>query len=324
MFLKKLMPFAAVMMCVLCAGCAKEIEVQVSDNGQTTAITTKTEQTVEEALIGAEITLGAKDETEPARDSELTEETTAVTIKRYAKVSVVSGKDTVEVELVGGTVQDAVDQAGIKLAEGQYIKEDPEAFLTDGMTITIVQKLKVTVKADGETKEVYTEAETVQALLDELKITVGDADRVSPDKDEKLSEENAEVIVERVEVKTETKTESIAFTKKTVNSSSMAKGKSKITTQGVNGSKEVTYEVTYVDGKEESRKKISEKILKNPVAQVTTVGTKVISSNSSSSNNQSSGGKIIVSKEKVYDCDGSGHGYYVITYSDGTVVYQDF
>lgn len=32
----------------------------------------------------------------------------------------------------------------------------------------------------------------------------------------------------------------------------------------------------------------------------------------------------IVSKEKIYDCDGSGHGYYVIKWSDGTVEYKDF
>lgn len=32
----------------------------------------------------------------------------------------------------------------------------------------------------------------------------------------------------------------------------------------------------------------------------------------------------IVSKEKVYDCDGSGHGYYVITWSDGETEYEDF
>ncbi|MCC8104746.1 MAG: SH3 domain-containing protein [Clostridiales bacterium] len=32
----------------------------------------------------------------------------------------------------------------------------------------------------------------------------------------------------------------------------------------------------------------------------------------------------IVSREAVYDCDGSGHGYYIITHSDGSVTYEDF
>ncbi len=32
----------------------------------------------------------------------------------------------------------------------------------------------------------------------------------------------------------------------------------------------------------------------------------------------------VVSREKVYDCDGSGHGYSIITWSDGEVEYKDF
>ena len=37
-------------------------------------------------------------------------------------------------------------------------------------------------------------------------------------------------------------------------------GSSKVTREGVNGSKEVTYQITYVDGKEESRKKVSDEM----------------------------------------------------------------
>lgn len=32
----------------------------------------------------------------------------------------------------------------------------------------------------------------------------------------------------------------------------------------------------------------------------------------------------IISKEKIYDCDGSGHGYYLIKWSDGREEYEDF
>lgn len=32
----------------------------------------------------------------------------------------------------------------------------------------------------------------------------------------------------------------------------------------------------------------------------------------------------IISKEKIYDCDGSGHGYYIIKWSDGREEYEDF
>ena len=65
-----------------------------------------------------------------------------------------------------------------------------------------------------------------------------------------------------------------------------------------------------MDGKEEKKKVVSEKIKKEPVAQVIIKGTKKR--------------RRIVSKQKVEDCDGSGHGYYIITWSEGTVEYQDY
>ena len=43
-----------------------------------------------------------------------------------------------------------------------------------------------------------------------------------------------------------------------------------------------------------------------------------------SSQKSSVSGKHIVSKRKVPDCDGSGHGYWEIKYSDGTVVTKNY
>ena len=45
---------------------------------------------------------------------------------------------------------------------------------------------------------------------------------------------------------------------------------------------------------------------------------------SSAQSSQASQGKTVVSKQAVYDCDGSGHGYYVIKWSDGTETYEEF
>ena len=42
-----------------------------------------------------------------------------------------------QVELVGGTVEDALKEAGIELGEKEEADEAPDTFLTDGMVITI-------------------------------------------------------------------------------------------------------------------------------------------------------------------------------------------
>lgn len=78
-----------------------------------------------------------------------------------------------------------------------------------------------------------------------------------------------------VETKTVTETQPIAFTEKTVNDSSLAKGTRQTRTAGVNGSKTLTYEVTYTNGVETGRKLVNEVVTQQPVNQLTAVGTKV-------------------------------------------------
>lgn len=72
--------------------------------------------------------------------------------------------------------------------------------------------------------------------------------------------------------KTEVKTVAIPFEKKTVQTSTLAKGQTKIQTEGVNGSKRVTYTISLKDGVEIGRTSKSE-VTKKPVTQVTLVGT---------------------------------------------------
>jgi hypothetical protein len=67
--------------------------------------------------------------------------------------------------------------------------------------------------------------------------------------------------------------EDVPFKKKEVKDTTLPKGQSYIQTAGVNGARDVTYEITYVDGKETDRTVLKEKILKKPVTQVKVVGT---------------------------------------------------
>lgn len=325
---------AVILLCLIAftmTACAKDVNVTVNDSGTTTELETKTGLKVSEVLSEAKITVGEKDETEPSLDTELTEDITEITIKRYAKVTVVKGDEKKVVELVGAKVEDAVKEAGFTLADDEETDVELSSYLKDGMTINITKEIKVTVTVDGETKEISTKTATVQALLDEQGIELNADDEIS----EKLETElkNAmKITIKRVEYKEETKKETIDYSTEEQYSSSMSKGSSEVTQNGTEGEKEVTYKVKYVDGKEESREKISEKVIKEPVNKIVTYGTKeetVQNNNSSSSspassNSSSSGGRTVTSKVPVYDCDGSGHGYYEIYYSDGSVEYEEF
>lgn len=320
----------SVLVLTLClAACSSTpVKLTINDMGVKTEFEADTSMTVADALENASIALSDKDETVPAKDEKITEDLKEIVIKRYAKVTVVHNGEKKTVELVGGTVEEAVKKSGFKLDKNEGPDADAKSFVKNGMTINIIKALNISLTADGKTQTVSTTVTTVKDFLEQQNIKLGADDEVSPALDSKLKD-NTEVVVKRVEFKEKTVTEEIAFEIKEQYSDSLASGSTEVTQEGANGSKEVTYKIKYVDGKEESKEVKSEKVIKEPVDKIVTIGSQSSSSGSGNSSSGSdsgstSGGKTVVSKVPVYDCDGSGHGYYEITYSDGTVEYVEF
>ncbi|MFC6022807.1 G5 domain-containing protein [Plantactinospora solaniradicis] len=124
-----------------------------------------------------------------------------------------------------------------------------------------------------------------------------------------------------------TETRSIPFGERTVKDSSLAKGKRKIRTAGVKGSKTLTYEVTYVNGVQTGKKLVNEVVTKQPVTQVVAVGTKEsrqcdpnysgcvpIASDVDCAGGSGNGpayvsGPVRVIGDDIYDLDRDGDGY---------------
>lgn len=293
-----------------------DMNVSIQDGQVQTKLAVAKGSSVSDILKEAEITLNKKDQITPSLTTKLDSGEEKIEIARYEKLKVSDDNKEQEVEILGGKVKDVLEQAGITLG-----KHDLEASCTDDMDIQIIRRVEVSLRADGKTKKTVTQAKTVKELLNENNIALSKKDRIHPSLNKALKE-GTKVVVERVETRKEKKTEEIAFSVETQKSSSMYVGSSKVTREGVNGSKEVTYQITYVDGKEESRKKVKEKVIKEPVSKIVTEGTK--EKPQQSSQKSSGSGKHIVSKRKVPDCDGSGHGYWEIKYSDGTVVTKNY
>jgi len=77
------------------------------------------------------------------------------------------------------------------------------------------------------------------------------------------------------QVRSETKTESIEFTSIDQNDSTLPLGERKLSVTGVNGERTISYDVTYVNGLETARTETKAETSKQPVQQVTLVGTYV-------------------------------------------------
>jgi hypothetical protein len=99
--------------------------------------------------------------------------------------------------------------------------------------------------------------------------------QATPSKQNQTNSNLHEVQSVNVQVKTVTQTQPVPFQTTTQNDSTLVSGTTKIATAGVNGVETITYKVTYTNGVETNREKVSDVITTQPVTQVTAIGTYV-------------------------------------------------
>lgn len=133
---------AALMMVALCACAPKEVSVNVVDGDSTTEVTTQEGKTVSEVLSAADIAINDGDEVDPALESKIEGENQTITIKRMNNVVVVVDGKNVDVAILGGTVQDALDKAEVTLADGDKVDVEVSTPLENEMVITVTRAPK--------------------------------------------------------------------------------------------------------------------------------------------------------------------------------------
>lgn len=194
-------------------------------------------------------------------------------------VIIVFTKDgPLEVETDKVLVIDILKEANIILnKETQRVLPELEEEIATNF-ITIEDAKKISLKVDGEVYKLNSWAKTIADLLEENGIILN-GDFVNLPLDEKLVNGQQIVIVR---VKSELVHEEIPIPAQITyrNDSSLTLGKEKVHTAPREGIKRITYEIVYNDGKEVSRKRVKEEIIKPPVAGVVLRGTQALVSRS--------------------------------------------
>lgn len=178
-------------------------------------------------------------------------------------------------------------QLGLNPDKTQLSVPKDTAVPRGGITLSADTAKQVTVQVDGKTIVIDTTAATLKDMLAQHGITMGPQDAASTDLDAAPAD-NSTISISRVNAQQQTTTEDIPFQVKKTNDDTLAKGTTKVKTQGVNGKKTVTWSVTAVDGKEQSRERVSESVTTQPVDEVDLVGTKDTSTASTSSTSSTS------------------------------------
>ena len=310
--MKKKLPLSCLlfMLILLLTACGRKAEITIHDGTVNTKVEVSLPKTVDEILKEAEISVAEKDEVNPSGGTEL-QEAAEITIRRRWKLTITTdGSDTKEVEILSGsTVKDVLEKEGITLAENQSLNVKEEDPVQEGMTIEITTSNGVTVVHDGKIEQIEFGVGTVGDVLERMNISLGAEDTVTPEKTEAVKN-GTKIVIARVTYEEVTTSDTIPYETIRKDDNSLEKGREKTEVEGVVGEKTTTYRVKKVDGKEESREEKKSEVIKPPVNEVILVGTKQ--------------GRYEVSRVAVPNCADGSHGYYEITYSDGSVEYVEY
>jgi len=144
------------------------LTVKVVDGRNTYVLKNSNGQTVSDILAFLGIELGTDDKVSMAADEKITADTT-IEIKRKCTVTIINGEIEKTITCVGGTVQDALVLAKIKLKDTQTTNYGSFEPLEDGMIICVIRaglkkdepetkSEKVTKKNEKETEKTGTDS----------------------------------------------------------------------------------------------------------------------------------------------------------------------
>lgn len=165
--------------------------------------------------------------------------------------------------------EEVLDEAGFVLEDQDMIETETAE---NGVNITIVRGMDVTVDVCGEAKQIVSYGETVQELLNRNGIKLNENSAVSVALDAQVEDGMTIAITDTV-VSTEQFTLSIPYEVVYQDTDLLVKGKEVVLTAGQEGQVLCTAEVTYVNGKESIRNVISEETTSEPVTKVIARGT---------------------------------------------------
>lgn len=184
-----------------------------------------------------------------------------------------AGEAPVSVESDGKTVGEVIVEKGIDIPEGYVpFPSASEDVPEDGM-VRIEKGMTVRVK-DGEKEYLRSvKSDRVDDILNELKITLGENDSVTPPLDGRIGKGEILRINRQVE-ETVVRQKPMDFKTITRENPNLYKGESKVVQEGVKGVTEEARLVTKVNGEERGSIVIGSKILSESRSKIVEVGTK--------------------------------------------------
>jgi uncharacterized protein YabE (DUF348 family) len=176
------------------------------------------------------------------------------------------------------SVSEALMMLGVR-SDGAYLSASRSRGIgRGGLKLDVRMPHHLTFLADGRRHEVTTTAPTVRSALEEAGLRLRTQDRVSADLTALPYAEQV-VGVTRVDGKRVVEERPIRFETVKRKSNQLFEGTTKVLKAGKVGIRVKRYVETYLDGKLDSRRLLTQRVAKRPVTQVVLVGTKPVPQN---------------------------------------------
>jgi uncharacterized protein YabE (DUF348 family) len=271
---------------------------------------TATGDTVGQVLSSQGISLRSHDEVAPSLDQPVSDGTTIAV--RYGKPLKLDVDGTVSTYWVTATdvrgalqeINRSFDRAHLSVSRGAGITRD-------GLRITVATPKTLTVVIGGKHPVHQTvSAVTVGEALKALHLHVGKRDEIRPGLRHVLADGDRLVLTRIRVVTRHVDGESIGYTTLTREDSSMAKGTSTVVRSGKPGLRNVTYRITYRNGRLVARRVVTQQVLRDPVPAIERVGTKSAAPTSNFASGTTVWDKIAQCESGGNWATNTGNGYY--------------
>lgn len=239
-------------------------------DGKSSHLTTSADD-VAGALADAGYQVSSHDIVAPAPSSALTNGQTIV-FKRGRLLHLTVDGAKANVWTTAATVSQALADLGF--AKSDYVSVSRSQRLPlDATNLELRAPKRVKVMHDGKKQRLMTTDTTVGGVLDDMNISLGPKDKLSP-KPAAHIKPGLRIVIQRVRTKLVTEQQSIDFAVTKHPTSSMYDGNTKVLKAGKYGSQQVTYRVVLVDGKVVGKTLVSKHVTQKPTRQIEQVGTK--------------------------------------------------
>lgn len=233
-------------------------------------------QTVKDLLKKLNIQLGEGDVVEPAANTLIKQDDFRINIYRAVPVQVVDATKKTFAFSAATTPRAIAQQTGQTLYAEDWVNTVPsQDFVQSGAIgeqLVIDHATPINVDLYGAKVVLRTHATTVAGLMREKHIVLTKQDHLSVPAGTPIAA-GMNIAFLRTGTKTETVNEAIPTPVQTINDNSLAYGTQAVRQQGSPGEQVVTYQVSLNNNVETARTIIQKVVTKQPVTQITAVGT---------------------------------------------------